>query len=414
MNSRVSPRTLPIIASCLCMFWIGAFIFGLPGVMAPYWQNKFQVEERIVSQTLFWILVAIGSFMFVAGRLQERYGPTVMVALGTFIMGVNTIFLGWYTSIIGVYAWAFSMGMASTFLYLPSLTVVQRWHPMRRGLVTGLVNLVFGISASFMSPVFNKMLAHFSPILMTAVLGALALATGFAVSPYMKFPHMSDQQFVNPTTDKAPVLGKDFSVKQSLQTKNFWLLWLTWALAGGAGFAMVTLSTLFGLQMGLNMNSAVIILSAFGLTNGLSRIVSGYISDWMGRNITMTISFFLAGTAYIIMPHIQGVVLWSVTAAFIGYGFGTLFAVSAPLATDCFGLKHFGSIFGLVFTAYGFIAGPLGPILSGYLLEYTTYDWVFGYLGVFFLISSILIWFVKPSDYYSSIRIASGAHSRAA
>lgn len=111
----------------------------------------------------------------------------------------------------------------------------------------------------------------------------------------------------------------------------------------------------------------------------------------------MTISFFLAGTAYIIMPHIHGVVLWSVTAACIGYGFGTLFAVSAALATDCFGLKHFGSIFGLVFTAYGFVAGPLGPILAGYLLEYTTYGWVFGYLGAFFLISSILIWFVKPS-----------------
>ncbi len=50
------------------------------------------------------------------------------------------------------------------------------------------------------------------------------------------------------------------------------------------------------------------------------------------------------------------------SAAVVGFAFGTLFAVSAPLTTDCFGITHFGAISGLVFTVYGFVAGPLGPL----------------------------------------------------
>jgi OFA family oxalate/formate antiporter-like MFS transporter len=54
---------------------------------------------------------------------------------------------------------------------------------------------------------------------------------------------------------------------------------------------------------------------------------------------------------------------------FILDAFGTLFSVSAPLVGDCFGMDHFGSIIGLIFTAYGFVAGIIGPWFTGRLLD---------------------------------------------
>jgi len=61
-------------------------------------------------------------------------------------------------------------------------------------------------------------------------------------------------------------------------------------------------------------------------------------------------------------------------------------------------MTHFGTIFGLVFTAYGFLAGALGPWLSGYILDVSggRFGSVFLYLGGFFLLSSILIWGATP------------------
>jgi hypothetical protein len=49
----------------------------------------------------------------------------------------------------------------------------------------------------------------------------------------------------------------------------------------------------------------------------------------------------------------DGLAVWCLLAVFVGYGFDTLFAVSAPLVNGCFGLAHFGAILDLVFSGYG-------------------------------------------------------------
>jgi MFS transporter, OFA family, oxalate/formate antiporter len=109
-------------------------------------------------------------------------------------------------------------------------------------------------------------------------------------------------------------------------------------------------------------------------------------------------TFLAAGIAYFILPWADSLAACALLAATVGFAFGTLFSVSAPLVADCFGLKHFGAIFGLSFAAYGFIAGPLGPALSGYLLDATgdNFFLVFLYLGIFFIISSFCIRLVVP------------------
>ncbi len=94
----------------------------------------------------------------------------------------------------------------------------------------------------------------------------------------------------------------------------------------------------------------------------------------------------------------EGIWLWAPLAAVIGFAFETLFAVTAPLAGDCFGMAHFGAIFGLIFTAYGFLSGPLGPWLSGYIMDLTqgNYPIVFTYLGLMYLASAGIILRVRP------------------
>ncbi|MEN6446317.1 MAG: MFS transporter [Syntrophaceae bacterium] len=392
-------RRAALIASCAAMFWIGTFVFGLPGVMAPYWQQTFGVGRGAVSQMPLWVMLALGVFMFASGKCQEIIGHSRMVAIGAVIMGVSTMALGYHKSIGWVYFWAFSMGVASTFLYIPSLTVVQRWYPHRRGLVTGLVNMIFGLSASPMSPVFNHLLTSMGPVRMTLTMGFLALVTGLAVAPFMRLPEQPLEQAAQGTNPRA-TLGRSLTVSESLRTSNFWLMWGSWALAGGAGFAMVTLSTLFGLHMGLSMNDAVLILAAYGLMNGLSRIISGYFSDHIGRKATMCTAFLIGGSAYIMMPHVSGLILWAIMASCVAFAFGTLFAVSAAMATDCFGMQHFGAIYGLIFTAYGFFAGPLGPWLGGRILDLTqgNFTIVFSYLGGFYLLAAVLITFVRPQE----------------
>jgi len=112
----------------------------------------------------------------------------------------------------------------------------------------------------------------------------------------------------------------------------------------------------------------------------------------------MSLSFLAAGLAYFVLPWVSGLASCALLAAVVGFSFGTLFSVSAPLVADCFGLDHFGAIFGLTFAAYGFVAEPLGPTLSGYLLDRTgdNFFLVFLYLGLFCLLAALCIRQVVP------------------
>jgi OFA family oxalate/formate antiporter-like MFS transporter len=391
---KKSGRTLILIACACAIFWPGAFIFGFPGVMSQHWQQAFNVGGSEVGQTIFFILTGATCFMYLCGRWQEKYGPGKLTALGAILCGSSVIWLSRAENMTAVYVWAFSVGASSAFIYVPALTVVQRWYPSRRGLVSGFLNTAFGLSAAIISPVVTALLSSWSYATINLVLGCMALIVGLAASTLIRFP---EGHLAAPVTDLATE-PFNRSVAEALKTREFWCLWLTWVFAGAAGASMLVLATGFGLARGLPLSEAVILLTAFNLTNGGGRLVSGIFSDRWGRSRTMAFSFVGAALAYLIMPHLEGIWLWAALAAVIGFAFGTLFAVTAPLAGDCFGMAHFGAIFGLIFTAYGFLAGPVGPWLSGYVLDLTqgNYTLVFSYLGLMYLASAGLILMVRP------------------
>ncbi|MBT9136321.1 MAG: hypothetical protein DDT34_01395 [Firmicutes bacterium] len=149
------------------------------------------------------------------------------------------------------------------------------------------------------------------------------------------------------------------------------------------------------------------ILASFNLTNGLSRLVSGVVSDKLGRKQTLALSFVLAGAAYFVLPQTSSLGIIMLLAAAVGFGYGTLFACSAPLIAECFGLKHFGVIFGLVFTSFGFVSGLVGPVATGLILDHTgtNYGAAFAFLGALCVVSAVLVMSVAEDSPLLQLRI---------
>jgi OFA family oxalate/formate antiporter-like MFS transporter len=391
-----------IFGCCVAIFWPGALTFGFPGAMAPLWQDMFHVGRAATGLAILFMLMAVGIFMFLVGRWQERYGIRRMVMLGILLTGCSSLIAAYASSIYMIYAWAFLNGLASCFVYVPSLTLAQWWYPHKRGLVSGLVSMLFGLSAAMMSPFFAKMLASFGYISMNLIIAQLTIFTGLFGAYFARAPAGMANGSLLPLEkmNANPKVARSLTVSESLHTRSFWLLWITWTLAGAAGVSMTIIATGYGLFLGFPMQSAILILTAFNLTNGISRLISGVLSDRFGRNQVMSLAFLASGLAYFALPWAGGLAECAILASVVGFSFGTLFSVSAPLVADCFGLKHFGAIFGLTFAAYGFVAGPLGPSFSGYLLDATGDNFllVFIYLGLLCLLSSFCIRFVVPEQ----------------
>ena len=169
---------------------------------------------------------------------------------------------------------------------------------------------------------------------------------------------------------------------------SFWFLWFVWALAGAAGISLIVLASSFRAQLGYGITQYVYRLTGFNVLNGMGRLICGRLSNkYSKQKILMTV-FLMASLAYFLMPQFTDLYIISFLACFIGLSFGALFTVSAPLVTE---------VFGLVFTAYGFFAGFLGPWVSGIILDISgsNFQIVFSLFGVFYLISSMLIFGVK-------------------
>ena len=378
-------KKIILVFGCIVIFFPGAFVFGFPGVMASFWQEIFHVNKEQIGKTMFFILAGTGFSMYLAGKLQEKIPGHYLIFAGSIVCSLAMIFAGMAKNITDVYIWAFVEGFFCGFVYIPCLTIFQTMFPENKGLVTGIINLTFGGAAAVMSPIFTYLLVSKGYLFTSNFSAIISIITGTTVALFIKIPKGSKNKIGQGVSTLAVI--------DIIRMQAFWRIWSVWALAGAAGISLVVLASSFGEYSGYGITQYVYILTCFNILNGIGRIVCGRLSDIYSKQKILILIFIMASSAYILMPWCKNIYFISFLACFIGLGFGGMFTVSAPLVTQVFGLENFGKIFGLIFTAYGFIAGLLGPWLSGIILDITDLNFkiVFSLFALFYLISAFLI-----------------------
>lgn len=410
MNHFTKKGWLAVLACALATFNSGALFFGYPGLVTPYWRELLQVDAGATGFIMTFACLGVGCMTLVSGRLHPKIGTRRSFLLGSVILIICMLLANFANSMPVIYLWAYLNGAGTGFIYGPSLTTVQHWFPQRRGLATGIVNLCFGTAAAVMSPVYSLLLDSVGYQVMNyIVLAMLVVINGISLLG----AEMPDRVKLTPAEQKGheeileklkkqdpakgPTLAaKNYTVGEALRTKGFWAVWLSWMFVGAAGISMVSQGGNFAASIAL---PSVVVITAFNLTNGIGRIVAGSLSDFIGRNATGCVAFIMGAVGYLLLPFCKNAVLVAVLAAFVGFAFGTLFAISAPLVSDLFGLKHYSTIFSLVFVAYGFVSGIVGPALVGQLLKLTgeNYAVVFPLLALFCAAGAVCIMLAKPS-----------------
>ena len=410
MNHFAKKGWLAVFACALATFNSGALFFGYPGLVTPYWRELLQVDAGATGFIMTFACLGVGCMTLVSGRLHPKMGTRRSFLLGSIILIGCMLLANFADSMPLIYIWAYLNGAGTGFIYGLSLTTVQHWFPQRRGLATGIVNLCFGTAAAVMSPVYSLLLnsvgyhvMNYIVLAMLVVINGISLL-GAEMPDRVKLTaaEQKDREEIleklkKQDPSKGPTLAaKSYTVGEALRTKSFWAVWLSWMFVGAAGISMVSQGGNFAASIAL---PSVVVITAFNLTNGIGRIVAGSLSDFIGRNATGCVAFIMGAVGYVLLPFCKNAVLVAVLAAFVGFAFGTLFAISAPLVSDLFGLEHYSTIFSLVFVAYGFVSGVVGPALVGQLLKLTgeSYAVVFPLLALFCAAGAVCIMLARHS-----------------
>jgi OFA family oxalate/formate antiporter-like MFS transporter len=169
----------------------------------------------------------------------------------------------------------------------------------------------------------------------------------------------------------------DFTSTEMVATPNFWLMYVMMAMVATGGLMAVAqlkpMAVDFKVDkipvslLGLTMPALVFALSADRLVNGLCRPFWGWISDHIGREMTMTVAFGLEAIAiYVLLRFAQNPLMFVIFSAFTFFGWGEIYSLFPALCGDFFGRKHATQNYGFLYTAKGTasVFVPVGSALA--------------------------------------------------
>ncbi|HLJ11658.1 MAG TPA: OFA family MFS transporter [Planctomycetaceae bacterium] len=353
-------------------------------------------------------LMVFAIVMIFAGRWQDRDGPRVVAFTGGLVLAAGYVLAAFagpnFRSLllfIGVIGGA-GIGMG----YVCPIAACVKWFPDRKGVITGLAVAGFGGGAFLFIKIAGgwggMLAAHGVPgtLLTYAGLFAIAITVG---SLLLRNPPAGWQpEGWNPPAVGAPAksASRDFTQRETLGTRTFWMLWLAFACASSCGLMVIGSLKDFGVREGgLSDAEAEGALGLLAIFNAMGRIVWGWASQRLGARRALVFVSLLQALMVLALIKL-GSQVWTleIAACWVGFQFGGNLALFPLLTAEYFGTKNLGANYGLVFTAYG-VGGILGPMLAGSVWDTLhSYRWAFVPAAVGCLAAMLLAKAIPPAS----------------
>ena len=148
-----------------------------------------------------------------------------------------------------------------------------------------------------------------------------------------------------------------------LHTPVFYVMLAILVCGAFSGLMLISQASNMAQQMvGMTAEAAAIVVSVLALFNVAGRVVSGWLSDKIGRIRTLEIAFLIAvaGLAMLLLSN-GNVALFYGGISFVGFCFGSLMGIYPGFTADRFGQKHNSVNYGIMFIGFA-LAGLFGPM----------------------------------------------------
>ncbi len=319
-----------------------------------------------------------GVTYFWAGSFSDRHGPRLtlmmsIIAMSTGYALMSTISVPWqlYTFYGVIIATGLSFG------YMPVVSSVSRWFVRRRGTALGITVAGIGMGTLALAPFAQFLIFRFDWRVAYLILAGLFFIIVFPVSRLMRLepsekgllPYGTGETSVESKwSDDSPPSIVDFTVRQAMKTKSFWLLFVVYVLVLiPIQMVMVHLKA-YAVHFGVAEMTAAVALGLVGGVSIVGRIAMGSVSDKIGRKASFIIAFLLMAVMMLWLLKARQPWQFYLFSAIFGFGYGGIVPLFPAIVGDWFGMRYYGSILGVLSLAVG-IGGAIGPLLAGYVFD---------------------------------------------
>jgi OFA family oxalate/formate antiporter-like MFS transporter len=303
-----------------------------------------------------------------AGRLCDRFGPKLVLAIAGFCLGLSMILMGYTTSIRELYLYygfLFSIGVAGA--YIPVMSTVSRWFKVKRGLAIGLTAAGLGAGSLVFSPLSAWLISSFGWRKAFTLVGIVAWVVFIPIVKFMK-------QVPRESTEKEEFEG--FSFSEAFWTRSFWAFSFSWFFICIAMWAIMIHIVSLATDRGIPMMTAGILAGIIGAASIIGRINAGFLSDRVGRRRVLITEFSVQLISFIWLLFSTKIWMLFFFAVLFGLSSGGWAGVIAAFPADYFGFKATGSILGFANALAG-VGVAMGPYVGGYIFDTTrSYDYM--------------------------------------
>ena len=305
------------------------------------------------------------------GVLVDRVGPRRVILGGVGLVGgaallAATITAPWqlylYTGVIG------ALGIVAVG-WVPMGVLLARRFPVRRGRVVGIAFSGMGVGVFVIGPLTQWLIVAVGWRGATASLGAAALAL------LLPLVWLGTRDASAPARPAGGATGRsvDPTVAAAMRTRAFWALFFGYFFTPLAVFPVSTHAVAAIVDMGFGAMLAAWAFGFSGLGSTVGRVLFGSLADRVGGPWAATLSFACTalGALALIAAESWPARGWlAVFAVFFGLGFGARGPIITAMASERFGGRHFGAIYGALNLGNG-IGGALGPWFGGAVHDVT-------------------------------------------
>jgi OFA family oxalate/formate antiporter-like MFS transporter len=328
---------------------------------------------RAQTSWVFTIAIVAFAVSFVAaGRLQDASGPRVCALTGSLLVGLGFGLSSLTDSLPYLYAcFGVMVGVGNGFGYATPMPVGSKWFPDKRGLVVGLMVGGYGAGSAIFGPVATELIERIGWRATFQVLGALFFAMGLVGTWLLRNPPPGYRPagWSPAATGAASPAARDVSTGELLRAPTFYALWIAYCLGATAGLMTISQLVPFARNAGLGPAAATFAITVGAVGNAGGRILSGWMSDKIGRVPTLRAMILVSAAAMPALFAWRGeLALFYLLVAVVYWCYGTQLSVFASTTADFYGTRYLGMNYGVLFTAWG-VAGILGPLIAARVFD---------------------------------------------
>lgn len=319
-----------------------------------------QIAFSIFIATETWLTPAAG---WIVDTLGPRRGPSLLIAFGGVLVAIGGVLDAQAQNLATLYIAAALSGTGAGAIYATCVGNAVKWFPDRRGLAVGITAAGFGAGAALTVLPIRATIEHFG---YASAFFWSALAQGVVlllIAPIMHGPTGGEVAVVAPRVRQSAV---SYAPGRVLRSPIFWLLYVMFVLVSASGLMATAQIAPIAKDYGVaSVLGVALVLD--NLMNGAARPFFGWLSDRIGREITMALAFTLGAASYALLATSgTSPVMFVLCAGLVFFTWGEIFSLFPSTCTDLFGTRYATANASLLYTAKGTSAWlvPLASVLK--------------------------------------------------